>query len=31
MKRLKFSEAQIIYALRQHEAGTPIADICRQL
>ena len=31
MKRSKFSEEQITYALRQHEAGTPVADICRQL
>ena len=31
MKRSKFSEEQITYALRQYEAGTPVADICRQL
>lgn len=31
MKRSKFSEAQITYALRQHEAGTPVQDLCRQL
>ncbi len=31
MKRSKFSEEQITYALRQHEAGTPVQDICRQL
>ena len=31
MKRSKFTERQITYALRQHEAGTPVADICRQL
>jgi len=31
MKRSKFSEEQVTYALRQHEAGTPAADICRQL
>ena len=31
MKRSKFSEEQITYAMRQHEAGTPAADICRQL
>jgi len=31
MKRSKFSEEQVTYALRQHEAGTPVADICRQL
>lgn len=31
MKRSKFSEEQIAYALRQAESGTPAADICRQL
>jgi putative transposase len=31
MKRSKFSDEQITYAMRQHEAGTPAADICRQL
>jgi putative transposase len=31
MKRPKFSEEQIAYALRQVEAGTPPADVCRQL
>ena len=31
MKRSKFSEEQITYALRQSEAGTPVADVCRQL
>jgi putative transposase len=31
MKRPKFSEEQIAYALRQVEGGTPPADICRQL
>ena len=31
MKRSKFSEEQIIYALRQAESGTPIGDVCRQL
>lgn len=31
MKRSRFSEEQITYALRQHEAGTPAADVCRQL
>jgi putative transposase len=27
----KFREEQIAYALRQAEAGTPVADVCRQL
>ena len=31
MKRSKFSEEQVAYALRQVEAGTPPADVCRQL
>jgi putative transposase len=31
MKRSKFSEEQITYALRQSEGGTPVTDICRQL
>lgn len=31
MKRSKFSEEQVTYALRQHEAGASAADICRQL
>ncbi|MEP6889906.1 MAG: transposase [Nitrospirota bacterium] len=31
MKRSKFSEEQIVYAIRQADAGTPIGDLCRQL
>lgn len=31
MKRSKFSEEQIAYALRQADSGTPVADIGRQL
>lgn len=31
MKRPKFSKEQIIYALRQHEADTPIECVYRQL
>jgi putative transposase len=31
MKRSRFSEEQVAYALRQVEAGTPVPDICRQL
>jgi putative transposase len=31
MKRSRFTEEQIAYALRQAEAGTPASDVCRQL
>src|SRR5678815_127585 len=31
MKKSKFTEEQIAYALRQIESGTPPADVCRQL
>jgi hypothetical protein len=31
MKRIRFTEEQITYALRQVESGTPSADVCRQL
>jgi putative transposase len=31
MKKSRFSDEQITYALRQVEAGTPPADVCRQL
>ena len=31
MKRSKFSEEQIVYAIRQAESGTPFGDLCRQL
>ena len=31
IKRSKFSEEQIAYAIRQSESGTPISDLCRQL
>jgi transposase-like protein len=31
MKRSKFSEKPIVYAIRQAEAGTPVCDLCRQL
>ena len=32
MKRSKLSEEQIVYAIRQAEAGTPpVDDLCRQL
>ena len=31
MKKSRFTEEQIAYALRQGEAGTPVADVCRSL
>jgi putative transposase len=31
MKRSKYSEEQVTYALRQAESGTPVPDVCRQL
>ena len=31
MKRSRFSEEQVTYALRQAESGTAVADFCRQL
>jgi putative transposase len=31
MKRSRFSEEQIAYALRQAESGTPVAEVCRQI
>ena len=31
MKRSKFTEEQVTYALRQAESGTPVPDVCRQL
>ena len=31
MKKSKFSEEQIAYALRQADGGTPVGDVCRQI
>jgi len=31
MKRKRYTEEQIIYALKQAESGVKVADICRQL
>ena len=31
MKKSRFTEEQIAYALRQADAGTPVSDVCRQL
>ena len=31
MKKSRFTEEQVAYALRQSESGTAVADVCRQL
>ena len=31
MKRSRYSDEQIVYALRQAESVTAVADVCRQL
>lgn len=31
MKRTKFTEAQIVFALRQAENGTKVEEVCRKL
>ncbi len=31
MKRERYTEPQIAFALQQAEAGTPVADICRKM
>jgi putative transposase len=31
MKRRRFTEEQMIGALKEHEAGVPVADLCRRL
>jgi putative transposase len=31
VKKTKFTEEQILFALKQGSAGQPVADICRQM
>jgi putative transposase len=31
MKRSKFTESQIVFALKQAETGTAVAEVCRKL
>jgi putative transposase len=31
MKRSKFTEAQIVFAIKQSETGTPVSEVCRKM
>ena len=31
MKKSKFTEEQMLFALKQRDAGQPVADVCRQM
>ena len=31
MKKTKFTEAQIVFALRQADTGTVVAEVCRKM
>ena len=31
MKKTRFTEEQILFALKQGHAGQPVADVCRQM
>jgi putative transposase len=31
MKRSRFSDGQIAYAIREVDSGTAVADVCRQM
>jgi putative transposase len=31
MKRSRFTEEQILFALKQAAAGQPVSDVCRQM
>lgn len=31
MKKSKFSEAQITFAIKQTESGTPVEEVCRKM
>jgi len=31
MKKSRYTEEQIAFALRQADGGTPVADVCRQM
>ena len=31
MKRSKYTESQVVFALKQAETGTPVAEVCRKM
>ena len=31
MKKSKFTEAQIVFAIKQAETGTPVEEVCRKM
>jgi putative transposase len=31
MKKSKFTESQVVFALRQAEGGTRVAEVCRKM
>jgi putative transposase len=31
MKKSKFTEAQIVFAIKQSETGTPVSEVCRKM
>jgi len=31
MKRSKYTESQVVFALQQAETGTPVAEVCRKM
>ena len=31
MKRSKYTESQVVFAIKQAETGTPVAEVCRKM
>mgnify|MGYP001289753560 FL=1 len=31
MKKSKFTESQIVFAIKQSETGTPVSEVCRKM